>query len=194
MLLKHVMKHTEHRISERDLKENPFSLKYDWHSCGKLPTGHRFDVSALEGQDASSTDGQRDLALCSATFRLSSIDTKYHIWKMGVVLTDNVSVTPCCLGPELHHDIKTVTSHCSPPVPSVLPLSDLVHRHVHLGTLQQLLLCRSSPGHRHGRQDPPHHSVLGHPQRETGMFSARACRGRCGYYYPYQLCVVHHAE
>lgn len=23
--------------------------------------------------------------------RLSSIDTKYHIWKMGVVLTDNVS-------------------------------------------------------------------------------------------------------
>lgn len=25
-------------------------------------------------------------------YRLSSIDTKYHIWKMGVVLTDNVSI------------------------------------------------------------------------------------------------------
>lgn len=23
--------------------------------------------------------------------RLSSIDTKYHVWKMGVVFTDNVS-------------------------------------------------------------------------------------------------------
>lgn len=23
-------------------------------------------------------------------FRLSSVDTKYHIWKMGVVFTDNV--------------------------------------------------------------------------------------------------------
>lgn len=26
-------------------------------------------------------------------FRLSSIDTKYHVWKMGVVFTDNVSLT-----------------------------------------------------------------------------------------------------
>lgn len=28
--------------------------------------------------------------------RLSSIDTKYHIWKMGVVLTDNVSFLKDC--------------------------------------------------------------------------------------------------
>lgn len=25
-------------------------------------------------------------------FRLSSIDMKYHIWKLGVVFTDNVSM------------------------------------------------------------------------------------------------------
>lgn len=28
--------------------------------------------------------------------RLSSIDTKYHIWKLGVVLTDNVSSFNVC--------------------------------------------------------------------------------------------------
>lgn len=27
-------------------------------------------------------------------FRLSSIDMKYHIWKLGVVFTDNVSIVP----------------------------------------------------------------------------------------------------
>ena len=27
-------------------------------------------------------------------FRLSSIDMKYHIWKLGVVFTDNVSIIP----------------------------------------------------------------------------------------------------
>lgn len=32
-----------------------------------------------------------DLTLCFLIHRLSSIDTKYHIWKLGVVLTDNVS-------------------------------------------------------------------------------------------------------
>lgn len=29
-------------------------------------------------------------ALCFSS-RLSSVDTKYHVWKMGVVFTDNVS-------------------------------------------------------------------------------------------------------
>lgn len=45
--------------------------------------------------------------------RLSSIDTKYHIWKLGVVLTDNVSLSPhkiyhqCDVQKEPHKKIFT---------------------------------------------------------------------------------------
>lgn len=48
--------------------------------------------------------------------RLSSIDTKYHIWKLGVVLTDNVSLSPhkiyhqCDVQKEPHKKIFTFSS------------------------------------------------------------------------------------
>lgn len=49
-----------------------------------------------------------------------------------------------------------------------LPVPDLVHHHVHLRTLQQLLLCCAPAGHRHGLQDAAHHPLLRHSQRQTG--------------------------
>lgn len=51
---------------------------------------------------------------------------------------------------------------------SVFSLPGVVHHHVHPGPLQQLLLRRTSSGHRHGLQDPPHHPVLRHTQWQTG--------------------------
>ncbi len=50
-----------------------------------------------------------------------------------------------------------------------LPLPGLVHVNVSARTLQQLLLCRSSSGHRHGCQNPAHHPVLCYSQRQTGL-------------------------
>lgn len=50
----------------------------------------------------------------------------------------------------------------------VLPVPGVVHHHVHPRPLQQLLLCRSPAGHRHGLQNPSHHPLLCHTQRQTG--------------------------
>lgn len=100
--------------------------------------------------------------------RLSSIDTKYHIWKMGVVFTDNVSLQ------------RTLYILCSPTALAALslivmflvflvfPVPGVVHHHVHTGTLQQFLFCRSLTRHCHGLQDPADHPLLSHPQRQTG--------------------------
>lgn len=57
--------------------------------------------------------------------------------------------------------------------PAVLPVSDLVHHHVHLRTLQQLLLRRPYAGHRHGLQDRPHHPVFRYPQWKAGASLSR---------------------
>lgn len=71
-----------------------------------------------------------------------------------------------------------------------VPLPGVVHGDVTAGALQQLLLCLSFAGHRHGREDAAHHPVLRHAQRQTGnsnknaiiiikefdlYYSARAC-------------------
>lgn len=53
-----------------------------------------------------------------------------------------------------------------------LPLPGLVHVNVSAWTLQQLLLCRSSFGHRHGCQNPADHSVLCYSQWQTGLHTS----------------------
>lgn len=52
-----------------------------------------------------------------------------------------------------------------------VPLPGVVHSDVTARTLQQLFLCLSPAGHRHGREDATHHPVLRHAQRQTGNSS-----------------------
>lgn len=113
-----------------------------------------------------------------SSLRLSSIDTKYHIWKMGVVFTDNVS--------SLSFAWLVYTSQESMCTPiawrvklypffhfsfTVFPVPGVVYHDVYPRPLQQFLLCCSPARHCHGFQDFEDHPVFGHPQRQTG-FSA----------------------
>lgn len=65
----------------------------------------------------------------------------------------------------IHCDKRVPFASVSPPV---LPVPGVVHHHVHPRPLQQLLLRCPPAGHRHGLQDPTHHPLVRHAQRQAG--------------------------
>lgn len=122
-----------------------------------------------------STVTLNDMTAILWIFRLTLIDIKYQVWKFGVVFTDGVSkpilfyfmwcLTYCSLktnnlGLEKGNHVLCFSADFS------LPL--LVPGNVFAWTLQQLFLCLSPAGYRHGCQDAAHHPVFSHTQWQTG--------------------------
>lgn len=127
---------------------------YDWTAGGKINNSFMNKYITL-------------IFLLFCSFRITSVDIKYQIWKFGVVFTDNVrrSITLQVIERVFTYPrFKVVVVAVSADV----PLPGVVHGDVTARTLQQLLLRVSPAGHRHGREDTAHHPVLRHAQRQTG--------------------------